>query len=159
MDNQPSVDISVFQGERTLAKDNSQLGRFQLTGIKPAPKGIPQIEVTFDIDANGIVKVFAKDKETGKEQSITITYGQGLSKEEKDRMIQEAEENAEKDREMRENIDKLNEAEGYLYSFEKQMEELKKSKDFKEDDPQFQEFQTLYQNLKNAVDEEKEKKT
>lgn len=158
MDNQPSVDISVFQGERTLAKDNSQLGRFQLTGIKPAPKGIPQIEVTFDIDANGIVKVFAKDKETGKEQSITITDGQGLSKEEKDRMIQEAEENAEKDREMRENIDKLNEAEGYLYSFEKQMEELKKSKDFKEDDPQFQEFQTLYQNLKNAVDEEKEKK-
>jgi len=153
MDNQPSVDISVFQGERTLAKDNSQLGRFQLTGIKPAPKGIPQIEVTFDIDANGIVKVSAKDKETNKEQSITITESQGLSKEEKERMIQEAEENAEKDREIRENIEKLNEAQGYLYTFEKQIEEFKKNKEFKEDDPQFQKFQELYENLKKAVEE------
>jgi molecular chaperone DnaK len=157
-DNQTSVDISVFQGESELTKDNNFLGRFQLTGIKPAPKNIPQIEVIFDIDANGIVKVSAADKDTGKAQSITITAGQGLSKEEKERMIREAEENAEADKEARENIDKLNEAEGYIYAFEKQIEEFKKRKDFKEDDPQFQEFQKLYQNLKNAVDEEKEKK-
>ncbi|CAG8795828.1 24918_t:CDS:2, partial [Racocetra persica] len=150
-DNQPSVDIAAYQGEREFTKDNKLLGRFQLTGIKPAPKGIPQIEVTFDIDANGIVKVSAKDKETNKEQSITITDSQGLSKEEKDRMIREAEENAEKDREMSENVDKLNEAEGYIYSFEKQIEELKKNKDFKEDDPKFQEFHKLYQDLKNAL--------
>ncbi|CAJ0869022.1 11252_t:CDS:2 [Entrophospora sp. SA101] len=152
-DNQPSVDIRVFQGERELAKDNKFLGTFQLTGIEPAPKGIPQIEVTFDLDANGILSVSAEDKKTGRKEEITIKDAQGLSKEEVERMKREAEENEEKDREMRENIEKLNEAQGYLYTFERQMEEFKKSKDFKEDDPQFQEFQKLYQNLKNAVEE------
>jgi molecular chaperone DnaK len=157
VDNQPSVDISVYQGEREFAKDNKHLGRFQLIGIKPAPKGIPQIEVTFDIDANGIVKVSAIDKGTGKDASITITGSQGLSEKEKEDMIAEAEKHAEEDKKARENIDKLNEAEGYLYGFEKQIEEFKKSKDFKEDDPQFQEFQKLYQNLKDVVEEEKGK--
>ncbi|CAH1767967.1 1078_t:CDS:1, partial [Entrophospora sp. SA101] len=151
-DNQPSVDIRVFQGERELTKDNKFLGTFQLTGIEPAPKGIPQIEVTFDIDANGILSVSAEDKKTGKKEEITIKDAQGLSKEEVERMKREAEENEEKDREMRENIEKLNEAQGYLYTFEKQMEEFKKSKDFKEDDSQYQEFQKLYQNLKDAVE-------
>jgi molecular chaperone DnaK len=151
-DNQPSVDISVYQGERGFAKDNKFLDKFQLTGIKPAPKGIPQIEVTFDIDANGIVKVSAVDKNTGKDASVTITGSQGLSEKEKQDMIEEAEKHAEEDKKARENIDKLNEAEGYLYSFEKQIEELKKSKEFKEDDPQFQELQKLYQNLKNVVE-------
>jgi len=151
-DNQPSVDIRVFQGERELAKDNKFLGTFQLTGIEPAPKGIPQIEVTFDIDANGILSVSAEDKKTGKKEEIIIKDAQGLSKEEKEQMIREAEKHADEDRLMRENVEKLNEAQGYLYTFEKQIEEFKKNKDFKEDDPQYQEFQKLYQNLKDAVE-------
>jgi molecular chaperone DnaK len=150
-DNQPNVQIRVFQGERKLAKDNTLLGNFELTGIKPAPKGIPQIEVTFDINANGLVEVSAIDKQTNKKQSITIKDSHGLSKEEIEKAQREAEKFAEEDRIELENREKKNEAETYLYSFERQMEELKKSKDFKEDDPQYQEFQKLYQNLKNAV--------
>ena len=151
-DNQPSVDIRVFQGERKLAKDNKLLGNFQLTGIKLASKGEPQIEVAFDIDANGIVEVSALDKDTNKKQSITITDGQGLSKEEIERMAREAEEKAEEDQKELENREKKNEAETFLYTFEKKIEEFKKSKDFKEDDKDFQAFQKLYQDLKNAVD-------
>jgi len=151
-DNQPSVHIRVLQGERPRALDNKVLGTFELTGIEPAPRGIPQIEVKFSIDSNGIVSVSAKDKKTNKEQSITIKDSQGLSKEEIERMIREAEENKEKDEEFKSNLETLNRAQSYLYTFTNQIEEFKKHKDFKEDDPQFQQFQELYNDLKKAVE-------
>ncbi len=109
-DNQTAVDIHVLQGEREMAADNKTLGRFQLTDIPPAPRGVPQIEVTFDIDANGIVNVRAKDLGTNKEQSITIQSSSGLSDEEIEQMVKEAEENAEADKKRREEVDLRNEA-------------------------------------------------
>lgn len=124
-DNQPAVDIHVLQGERPLAADNKTLGRFQLTDIPPAPRGIPQIEVTFDLDANGIVSVKAKDLGTNKEQKITISGSSALKEEEIQRMIREAEENAEADRVKKESIDARNEAENMIFHTKKSLEELK----------------------------------
>ena len=122
-DNQPAVDIHVLQGERPMAPDNKSLGRFQLSDIPPAQRGVPQIEVTFDIDANGIMSISAKDKATGKEQSIKIEASSGLTEEEIAKMKAEAEENAEADNKKKEEVDKLNGADGLIFQTEKQMTE------------------------------------
>ncbi|CAN5408389.1 molecular chaperone DnaK [soil metagenome] len=118
-DNQPSVAIQVYQGERELAAHNQQLGTFELTGLPPAPRGVPQIEVTFDIDANGIVHVSAKDRGTGKEQSMTITGGSALSKDDIDKMVKDAEEYAEQDRQAKEAVELRNQGESLVHSTEK----------------------------------------
>ena len=134
-DSQTSVDIHVLQGEREMAADNTTLGRFQLEGIAPAPRGIPQIEVTFDIDANGIVNVSAKDLGTGKEQKITITASSNLSKEDIDKKVKEAEEFAQQDKKKKENIEVKNNADQMIYQTEKLMKDLegKISEDEKKD--------------------------
>src|SRR5690349_16209152 len=126
-DNQPSVQIQVYQGEREIASHNKLLGSFELTGIPPAPRGVPQIEVTFDIDANGIVHVTAKDKGTGKENTIKIQEGSGLSKEEIDRMIKDAEAHADEDRKRREEADVRNQAESLVYQTEKFVKEQREA--------------------------------
>ena len=123
-DNQPAVDIHVLQGERPMAADNVTLGRFQLTGIPSAPRGVPQIEVTFDIDKNGIVNVSAKDLGTGKEHKITVTSASGLTKSDIDKMVKEAEANAEVDKERREAIELRNQADNAVYSVDKSLNEL-----------------------------------
>jgi molecular chaperone DnaK len=123
-DNQPSVSIHVLQGERPMANDNKTLGRFELTGIPPAPRGVPQIEVTFDIDANGIVNVSAKDLGTGKEQSIRITASSGLSEEEIENLVKDAEAHAEEDKKKRELIEARNHADTLIYSTEKSIADL-----------------------------------
>ena len=123
-DNQPSVEIHVLQGEREMARGNKSLGKFQLTGIPPAPRGMPQIEVTFDIDANGILHVTAKDLGTGKEQKIEIKSGSGLSEEEIQNMVSDAEAHAEEDSKQRELAEARNVAENMAYQSEKQVEEL-----------------------------------
>ena len=123
-DNQPSVQINVLQGERPMARDNKQIGMFHLDGIPAAPRGVPQIEVTFDIDANGILNVSAKDKATGKEQNIRIEASSGLSDDEIKRMKAEAEANAEADKKEKERIDKLNQADGMIFQTEKQLKDL-----------------------------------
>nr|YP_010336155.1 heat shock protein 70 chaperone [Chroodactylon ornatum]UNJ14561.1 heat shock protein 70 chaperone [Chroodactylon ornatum] len=125
VDNQPNVEIQVLQGEREFTKDNKSLGTFRLDGILPAPRGVPQIEVTFDIDANGILSVKAKDKGSGKEQSIVITGASTLPQDEVDQMVKEAEVNATADQEKRQNIDTKNQADSLCYQAEKQIEELK----------------------------------
>ena len=122
-DNQPSVSIQVYQGEREFTRDNKSLGNFELTGIAPAPRGVPQVEVTFDIDANGIVHVSAKDKGTGKEQSMTITGGSSLSKEDIERMVKDAEEHAAEDKKRREEQDARNTGEQIVYQTEKLIKE------------------------------------
>ena len=123
-DNQPSVEIHVLQGERPMASGNRTIGRFHLDGIPPAPRGVPQVEVTFDIDANGILHVSAKDKATGKEQSIRIEASSGLSKEEIEKMKKEAEANADADKEARERVDKLNAADSLIFQTEKSLKEF-----------------------------------
>ncbi len=123
-DNQPAVSIHVLQGEREMAANNKTLGRFELVGIPPAPRGVPQIEVTFDIDANGIVNVSAKDKATGKEQSIQITASSGLSKEEIDRLVKDAEMHAEDDKKKRDLVEARNSADALIYSTEKSIKDL-----------------------------------
>jgi molecular chaperone DnaK len=123
-DSQTSVEVHVLQGERPLARDNRTLGRFQLVGIPPAPRGVPQVEVTFDIDANGIVNVSAKDLGTGKEQKITITASSGLSKDEVDRMMREAEAHAEEDKQRREEIETRNRADQTVYAAEKMLQDM-----------------------------------
>ena len=123
-DNQPAVDIHVLQGERPMAADNKSIGRFQLADIPPAPRGVPQIEVTFDIDANGILNVSAKDKATGKEQNIKIEASSGLSEEEIDKMKKEAEANADADKAAKESVDKINGADAMIFQTEKQLKEF-----------------------------------
>jgi len=124
-DNQTSVEIHVLQGEREMARDNKTIGRFHLDGIPPSPRGVPQIEVTFDIDANGILNVSAKDKATGKEQSIRIEASSGLSEEEINKAVEDAEEHAKEDQERRELIEAKNQADNLVYQTEKNMEEFK----------------------------------
>jgi molecular chaperone DnaK len=123
-DGQTNVEIHVLQGERELAKDNKSLGTFRLDGIPPAPRGIPQIEVTFDIDANGILSVTARDKATGKQQSISITGASTLDKRDVERMVRDAEAHAEEDRRRREQIDTKNNADSLVYQAEKQLKDL-----------------------------------
>ncbi|MBW2327470.1 MAG: Hsp70 family protein, partial [Deltaproteobacteria bacterium] len=123
-DSQPAVSIHVLQGEREMAPGNKTLGRFELVGIPPAPRGVPQIEVTFDIDANGIVNVSAKDTATGKEQSIQITASSGLSEEEIDKLIKDAELHAEDDKKKRELVEARNSADALIYSTEKSIKDL-----------------------------------
>ncbi len=124
-DNQPSVEIHILQGERSMAADNRTLGRFHLDGIPPAPRGVPQVEVTFDIDANGIMHVSAKDKATGKEQSIRITSSSGLSEEEIEEMKNKAKENAAEDKKKKEAVEIRNGADNLVFQTKKQIEELK----------------------------------
>ncbi|AEA33457.1 molecular chaperone DnaK [Hippea maritima] len=147
-DNQTAVTIHVLQGERELAKDNKTLGKFELVGIPPAPRGIPQIEVTFDIDANGILNVTAKDKATGKEQAIRITASSGLTEEEIEKMVKEAEAHAEEDRRRRELIETKNKADSLIYSTEKSL------KDFgdKVSDEEKKQIQEAIDNLKKAME-------
>jgi molecular chaperone DnaK len=124
VDNQPSVEIHVLQGERAMAKDNKTIGRFHLDGIPPAGRGIPQIEVTFDIDANGIIKVSAMDKGTNKQQSIRIESSTGLSKEDIEKMKSEAEANAEEDKKIREEVEVMNQADSLVFQIEKSIKEF-----------------------------------
>lgn len=147
-DNQPAVDIHVLQGERTMASDNKTLGRFQLTDIPAAPRGVPQIEVTFDIDKNGIVNVTAKDQGTGKEQKITIQSSSNLSDEDIDRMVQEAEENAEEDKKRREEVDLRNEADQMVFTTDKTIEDLGD----KVEDEEKDKAETAKEELKTALE-------
>ena len=148
-DNQPAVDIRVLQGERPMANDNKELGNFQLNGIAPARRGVPQIEVTFDIDANGIVNVSAKDKGTGKEQNITIQNSSGLSDEEIDRMVREAEDHKAEDEKRKEEIDLRNRAEGFISQIDAMLEDNKDKMDAK----QAEETKKLRDDLQKSLDE------
>ncbi|MBQ7890797.1 MAG: molecular chaperone DnaK [Erysipelotrichaceae bacterium] len=148
-DNQPAVDIHVLQGERPMARDNKTLGMFKLDGIAPAPRGIPQIEVTFDIDVNGIVHVSAKDKGTGKSQSITIQNNSGLSEEEIERMVREAEEHKAEDEKRKEEVELKNKAEQFIH----QIDSTLKEQNANIDDNQKAEVQKLRDELQKAVDE------
>ena len=147
VDNQPNVEIHVLQGERELAKDNKSLGTFRLDGIAPAARGVPQIEVTFDIDANGILSVTAKDKATNKQQSITISGASTLPKDEVERMVQDAEQNAAADKEKSEQIEIKNQSEALCYQTKKQLEQLEATCTPEEK----QKIETLVSELEEAV--------
>ncbi|GAA0369931.1 molecular chaperone DnaK [Alkalibacterium iburiense] len=147
-DNQPAVDVHVLQGERPMAAHNKTLGRFQLTDIPPAPRGVPQIEVTFDIDKNGIVNVSAKDLGTGKEQKITIKSSSGLSDEEIERMVQEAEENAEADKQRKEEVELRNEADQLVFQIDKTLKEL----EGKVDEAEIKKAEEARDELKTALE-------
>jgi molecular chaperone DnaK len=147
VDNQPNVEIHVLQGERELAKDNKSLGTFRLDGIAAAPRGVPQIEVTFDIDANGILSVTAKDKQTNKQQSITITGASTLDKDEVERMVQDAEANAAKDKERLEQIEVKNQSENLCYQLKKQLETVQDTADK-------QKLESLISDLETAIKQE-----
>ena len=151
IDNQPNVEIHVLQGEREFSKDNKSLGTFRLDGLLPAPRGIPQIEVTFDIDANGILSVTAKDKGTGKQQSITISGASTLPSDEVDRMVRESEQNANADKEKREKIDLKNQADSLCYQSEKQIKELGEKINSEEKEK----IETVISKLRTALQEDK----
>nr|QCI06105.1 Hsp70-type chaperone [Dicranema revolutum] len=150
VDNQPNVEIHVLQGEREFTRDNKSLGTFRLDGIMPAPRGVPQIEVTFDIDANGILSVNAKDKGTGKEQSITITGASTLPKEEVEKLVEEAEQNADTDKQKREQIDLKNQADSFCYQAENQLKELSDKISQQEKD----QLESMLAQLRQAIKEE-----
>ncbi|AOY79756.1 molecular chaperone DnaK [Moorena producens JHB] len=154
VDGQTNVEIHVLQGEREMSSDNKSLGTFRLDGIPPAPRGVPQIEVTFDIDANGILNVTAKDKGTGKEQSINITGASTLSDQEVDRMVKDAEANAEADKERREKIDRKNQADSLTYQAEKQIKEL----DDKLPAADKEKIEGLIKDLREAITQEDDEK-
>src|SRR4051812_35676081 len=149
-DNQPSVEVHVLQGEREMASGNKSLGKFQLTGIPPAPRGVPQIEVTFDIDANGILNVSAKDLGTGKEQKIEIKAGSGLSEDEVERMVKDAESHADEDRRQREVVEARNNAENAAYQAERQLGELGDSVD----DSSKEEIQAAIKDVRDSLESE-----
>ena len=157
-DNQPAVDIHILQGERPMAADNKTMGRFQLTNIPPAPRGVPQIEVTFDIDANGIVNVKAKDLGTNKEQSITITSSTNLSDDEIDKMVKEAEENREADEKRKEEADARNEAEQMIFATEKAIKDLGDKVDSKDKEKAEEQIKELKEALEgNDIEDIKSK--
>ena len=156
-DNQDKMLIQVFEGERPMTKDNHILGKFELTGIPPAPRGTPQIEVTFEIDANGILQVSAEDKGTGKSEKITITAEKGrLSEDEIDRMVREAEEFAEDDKKTKERIDSRNALESYCYSLKNQIEDEEKGIAGKVDEEDKEALETAVQEALDWLDENQE---
>jgi len=159
-DGQSAVTVRIFQGERAKVSDNKLLGSLELTGIEPAPRGVPQIEVSFDINSDGILKVTAEDKKTGKAKDVTITKGTRLSKEEIEKKVEEAEKARAEDEKVLTNSKTLGRARDFLYGTERNIQELKDKEKFpnlNQEDPDFQELEKLHKELKQEVDKEGEK--